>query len=127
MAWFVWVRRGKAGSGRARHGAARLGKTRFFMPKKRQPKEIWRETRIKVLERDNYKCVREVCGASLTARTAHIDHIQSGKLGTNEIRNLRALCRRCHVLRSDFRHRGMIANALRDGIIPPNWRELVWE
>ena len=38
-----------------------------------------------------------------------------------------ALCRRCHVLRADKRHRGMIANALRDGIIPPNWRELVWE
>jgi hypothetical protein len=31
-----------------------------------------------------------------------------------------------HVLRADHRHRGMVANALKLGIIPPNWRELVW-
>ena len=97
------------------------------MPKKRQPKEIWRETRRRVLERDGYKCVRLSCGVPLTERTAHIDHIKSGKLGTNEMSNLRSLCRRCHVLREDPRHRGMIANALRDGLIPPNWRELVWD
>jgi hypothetical protein len=30
-----------------------------------------------------------------------------------------------HTFRADPRHRGMIANALRLGIIPPNWRELV--
>jgi 5-methylcytosine-specific restriction enzyme A len=56
----------------------------------------------------------------------HIDHIQSGKLGTNADSNLRVLCRMHHVLRADFRHRGMTANALRDGIIPPDWRRLVW-
>lgn len=95
------------------------------MPKKRQPNEIWRETRRKVLARDGWQCVR--CNIPLTVKTAHIDHIRSGKLGTNEMKNLRALCRRCHVLRADFRHRGMIASALRDGIIPANWRKLVWE
>jgi 5-methylcytosine-specific restriction endonuclease McrA len=94
------------------------------MPKKRQPKEIWRETRRKVLRRDNYQCVR--CEIVVTETTAHIDHIKSGKLGTNQMKNLRTLCRRCHVLRADFRHRGMTAKALADGIIPPNWRELVW-
>jgi hypothetical protein len=57
----------------------------------------------------------------------HIDHIKSGKLGSNKLSNLRTLCRRCHVLRADNRHRGMIASALRDGIIPPDWRGLVWE
>jgi 5-methylcytosine-specific restriction endonuclease McrA len=60
-------------------------------------------------------------------RRAHIDHIISGKGGSNADSNLRVLCRRCHVLRADRRHRGMIAPALRAGIIPPNWRELVWE
>lgn len=95
------------------------------MPRKRQPLEIWRETRLKVLERDNYRCVR--CADVLTASTAHIDHIQSGKLGSNHITNLRTLCRSCHVLRADPRHRGMTAKALEDGIIPSNWRELVWE
>lgn len=95
------------------------------MPKKRQPLEIWRKTRLKVLERDEYRCTR--CGIAVAVSTAHIDHIQSGKLGSNHMSNLRTLCRRCHVLRADSRHRGMIASALKDGIIPPNWRELAWE
>ena len=95
------------------------------MPKKRQPRELWAATRVHVLERDGYKCVR--CSAALAVETAHIDHITSGKHGTNHLANLRTLCRRCHVLRADMRHRGMIAAALRDGIIPPDWRSLVWE
>ena len=77
-----------------------------------------------MLERDGYKCVH--CGLEVTEKTAHIDHIRSGKLAGNETSNLRALCRRCHVLRADMRHRGMISQALRDGIIPADWRELVW-
>lgn len=95
------------------------------MPKKRQPKEVWMVTRLRILIRDGYKCVR--CSKGLTDRTAHIDHIQSGKLGSNHDSNLRTLCRRCHVLRADSRHRGMIAGALRDGIIGPDWRRHVWE
>ncbi len=95
------------------------------MPKKRPPKAIWIQIRKIVLERDNYQCVR--CGILLKENAAHIDHIQSGKLGTNKLSNLRSLCRRCHVLRADQRHRGMIGPALRDGIIPPDWRPLVWE
>ena len=95
------------------------------MPKKRQPREIWAATRIKILERDNYQCVR--CFTKVAIETAHIDHIQSGKHGTNHAVNLRTLCRRCHVLRADMRHRGMIAQALADSIIPADWRSLVWE
>lgn len=95
------------------------------MPKSRQPREIWGATRRRVLERDGFRCVHCSCG--VTEETAHIDHIKSGKLAGNEMGNLRTLCRRCHVLRLDHRHRGMIASALRDGIIPANWRELVWE
>lgn len=95
------------------------------MPKKRQPREIWAATRILILERDGFQCVR--CSVTLAVETAHIDHIQSGKRGTNHAANLRTLCRRCHVLRADNRHRGMIAKALADGIIPADWRSLVWE
>lgn len=95
------------------------------MPKKRQPKEIWADTRRRILARDGFKCAK--CAVSLAENTAHIDHIKSGKLATNADSNLRCLCRRCHVLRADMRHRGMIAKALEDGIIPANWRELVWE
>ena len=95
------------------------------MPKKRQPREIWENTRRIVWERDDKQCVR--CKKPQLLERCHIDHIVSGKLGTNELTNLRTLCRRCHVLRADMRHRGMIAGALRDEIIPWNWRDLVWE
>ncbi len=95
------------------------------MPKKRQDRETWNVTRLRILERDGYACVR--CSESVEVETAHIDHIKSGKLGSNLDSNLRALCRRCHVLRSDTRHRGMISAALRDGIIPADWRGLVWD
>lgn len=99
------------------------GKAR--MPRKRQPLELWRITRERIWKRDGCKCIR--CSTLLPLNGCHIDHIKSGKHGSNADSNLRTLCRRCHVLRADNRHRGMIASALRDGIIPPNWRELVWE
>ena len=101
------------------------------MPRKRQPKAVWQETRRKVWERDYGRCQGPFCKGlgewSFPLDRAHIDHIKSGKLGTNGLDNLRTLCRRCHVLRADFRHRGMIAKALSLGIIPSNWRELVWD
>lgn len=99
------------------------------MPRKRQPKEIWDETRREVWERDGGKCQGPHCkgAAPIPIKECHIDHIKSGKLGTNELSNLRVLCRRCHVLRSDFRHRGMLSRALQDGVIPPDWRGLVWD
>lgn len=95
------------------------------MPKKRPPKEVWLEQRKAVWHRDGKKCVR--CQTPVALEECHIDHIVSGKRGTNKMSNLRTLCRRCHVLRADMRHRGMIAKALEDGVIPPNWRELVWD
>jgi 5-methylcytosine-specific restriction enzyme A len=95
------------------------------VPKSRLPRELWRARRVEVWNRDHGQCVR--CRCPVALRACHIDHIRSGKLGTNHLWNLRTLCRRCHALRADPRHRGMIAKALRDGVIPPNWRELVWE
>lgn len=95
------------------------------MPKSRQPKEVWWETRRKVWERDGRRCVR--CLIPQQLNQCHIDHIRSGKLAGNEMENLRTLCRRCHVLRADHRHRGMIGKALQDDVIPADWRGLVWE
>ena len=95
------------------------------MPRRRPPPEIWEERRRLVWERDAGYCTH--CGLPVALDECHCDHIRSGKLGSNEMANLRTLCRRCHVLRADNRHRGMIAAALRDGIIPPDWRGLVWE
>ncbi|MEK7995831.1 MAG: HNH endonuclease signature motif containing protein [Planctomycetota bacterium] len=94
------------------------------VPRRRQPTELWQRTRRRVWERDGKRCVR--CGSPVPLNKCHIDHVRSGKLGTNHFSNLRTLCRRCHALRADSRHRGMIAGALRAGAIPPNWRELVW-
>lgn len=96
------------------------------MPKRRQPKEIWLETRRRIYERDGGLCQYQKGKHPVSLDECHIDHIVSGKLGTNADSNLRVLCRMHHVLRADHRHRGMVANALKQGIIPPNWRELVW-
>lgn len=95
------------------------------MPKSRQPREIWRNTRKRVWKRDGGLC--QHCGEATPLNKCHIDHIVSGLYGTNHDSNLRTLCRRCHVLRADFRHDGMRAKAISDGIIPPDWRKLVWE
>lgn len=95
------------------------------MPRHRLPREVWDARRMQVLQRDEFACVR--CRTPVTERTGHCDHKHSGKLTSNALGNLRTLCRRCHVLRADKRHRGLIAAALRDGIIPPDWRSLVWD
>lgn len=95
------------------------------MPRKRPHRLIWQEIRKRIFLRDKGGCI--CCGIPLALRECHIDHIISGKLGNNRDENLRTLCRRCHVLRLDHRHRGMIANALQDGIIPANYRDLMWE
>lgn len=92
---------------------------------KRQPKAIWERTRRRIWERDRGCC--QHCGESVALDSCHIDHIHSGRLASNADSNLRVLCRRCHVLRMDFRHRGMIGAALNANVIPANWRELVWE
>lgn len=96
------------------------------MPKRRQPKEIWLETRERIYKRDGGLCQYPEGKHPVPLDECHIDHIRSGKLGSNADSNLRVLCRMHHVLRADHRHRGMVATALKMGIIPPNWRELVW-
>ncbi len=95
------------------------------MPITRPPKAVWNELRWICWNRDKRKCVR--CKKRVLFDGFHLDHIISGKYGTNKIRNLRVLCPRCHILRACFRHRGMTAKALASGIIPVNWREMVWE
>jgi hypothetical protein len=99
------------------------------MPRHRPPREIWKDLRRQVWERDRGYCQGPYCQGKppLSLTECHIDHIRSGKLASNALTNLRVLCRRCHVLREDERHRGMIAAALKAGIIPPDWRRYVWD
>lgn len=100
------------------------------MGMKRQSREVWETTRERVWNRDLGRCQGPYCAElkewSIELNVCHIDHIKSGRLGTNADSNLRVLCRRCHVLRSDIRHQGMIKKAVEDGIIPPNYRHMVW-
>jgi 5-methylcytosine-specific restriction endonuclease McrA len=86
--------------------------------------------RAAVWARDSACCCGPYCANKppLPLEVAHIDHIVPlSKGGSNHIDNLRTLCRRCHVLRAGHEHQGMIAAALRDGVIPPDWRGLVWD
>lgn len=96
------------------------------MPNVRVPRETWvKNIRPMIWKRDRKKCVR--CGIELSLNKCHIDHIKSGKLSDNKFKNLRTLCRRCHVLRDDKNHLGMIASALKDGLIPVDWRNHTWK
>lgn len=103
------------------------------MPRSRPPREVWAVRRRQVWERDGGTCQSPlqppVCQGkpAVALNRAHCDHIRSGKRAGNERANLRTLCRVCHVLRADHRHRGMFAGAVRDGILPPDWRDHIWE
>lgn len=95
------------------------------MPRKRQPREIWKVTRLRIWMRDGGKCVH--CGEPVVLDVCNIDHIQSGKNGTNHDSNLRTLCKMCHALRADRRHDGLRGKLLAQDALPRNWRELLWE
>lgn len=101
------------------------------MRRRHPPAEVWRAIhRPEVWERDGGHCTGPYCIGQppIPLALAHIDHILPvSKGGGSQSENLRTLCRRCHVLRAGREHQGMIAAALRDGIIPPDWRVLVWE
>jgi 5-methylcytosine-specific restriction endonuclease McrA len=70
-----------------------------------QKKNTWRtrnineKTRLKVLKRDHYTCVK--CGRSPATQRGcilHIDHIVPfSKGGSNEIENLQTLCDKCNL------------------------------
>lgn len=126
--------RGTARLGEARPGADWQRKAKITMKpwaRKRLDITTWRKLRKRVWLRDDKKCVQCVTEGrphpEVSLRKCHIDHIVPlSKRGSNKMSNLRTLCRYHHVLRVDFAHRGMIAKALQDEIIPPDWRKLVW-
>lgn len=97
------------------------------MPRKRPSRELWRVLRRQVWARDQGLCQYPYGKHPVSLEECHVDHIVSGKLGSNELENLRTLCRAHHVLRADHWHRGLIAKALTDGIIPTDWRALTWD
>jgi 5-methylcytosine-specific restriction endonuclease McrA len=93
---------------------------------RRQPREIWKLTRQRIYDRDRGQC--QHCNTPVNLNDCHIDHkTPLSKGGMNIDENLRTLCVICHTLRADRSHQGLVFKALRKGLIPPNWRELVWE
>jgi 5-methylcytosine-specific restriction protein A len=60
----------------------------------------WQAVRKRVLERDGYQCqlrYADIC----VGRASQVDHIvQPEAGGTNDLANLRAVCRRCHARRT---------------------------
>lgn len=104
---------------------------RSMARRQRRPAQaIWQHLRQQVWARDGGRCQGPYCrdASSIPLDAAHIDHITPlSRGGMNDMANLRVLCRRCHCLRADHTHQGMIAAALRNGIIPADWRALVWD
>lgn len=94
------------------------------MPK-RMPRELWRIRRAEVWKHDEGKCVH--CGIEVDLDKCQIDHISRHKPLDNRLPNLRTLCKVCHALRLDSGHRGLTGRLLQQGLLPANWRELVWE
>jgi 5-methylcytosine-specific restriction protein A len=94
--------------------------------RRRPRREEWHEIRSQVWQRDGGMC--QHCHCAVALDKFHCDHIQPVvERGKHHLDNLRVLCRCCHVLRASNTHRGMMAKALKDGIIPADWRGLVWE
>lgn len=54
----------------------------------------WRRLRLRVFDRDNYRCT--VCGKA--GRRLECDHlVRREDGGTDEMENLRTVCRGCHI------------------------------
>jgi 5-methylcytosine-specific restriction enzyme A len=60
----------------------------------------WPVIRKQVLERDGYQCLLRFAGICI-GKATEVDHIlQPGAGGTDDLENLRAVCRPCHARRT---------------------------
>ncbi|WP_199309667.1 HNH endonuclease [Synechocystis sp. FACHB-383] len=103
---------------------------------KRQPLEIWKHTRAAVWKKSGGMCESPengkpkktgVCMREVPYDKAHIDHIRpisSG--GSNHVSNLRTLCPVCHALREDRKHKSMRDKMNKNGLLPDNFADLIW-
>ena len=104
---------------------------------KRQPDEQWRRTRQRIFKRDEGLCQSPensapkkagVCQRETEINVCHIDHIRpisSG--GSNHHTNLRILCPVCHALREDMKHKGLRDKMVKNGLLPNNYKVLIWD
>jgi hypothetical protein len=83
------------------------------------------ETKNKVLERDQYRCVR--CGTALTKSTVKIDRIDRKNPATNYLPNLRSLCRvRCATRIENLPYVDT-PKLVEEGALPSEGRSLCWD
>jgi 5-methylcytosine-specific restriction protein A len=92
------------------------------MPRRRLPK-MMQPLRQILWERSGGLCQYPYRSHPVPLEEAHVDRIGSG---SNALSNFRTLCRFHKILRAASLDQQLVARALADGIIPPNWRELVW-
>jgi 5-methylcytosine-specific restriction protein A len=60
---------------------------------------LWSKKRALVMARDNRRCQLGIAGVCTSIAT-EVDHIRPRAVGgTDEMNNLRAVCRRCHISR----------------------------
>ena len=55
----------------------------------------WARIRQEVLDRDGWRCQNPACGKAGALEVHHVIELQDG--GTNDLENLRTLCRSCHI------------------------------
>ena len=73
----------------------KLSELKKLEPTERLPAWEWQELRIKALERDDYKCVKD------NKPTVDVDHIMPLCLGgENRLSNLQSLCKECHKIKT---------------------------
>ena len=102
---------------------------------KRPPIQLWRNTQVKVYQRDKGICQSPLSASVCTGKdqplgkTAHVDHIVPLACGgSNHVSNLRVLCPMCHALRAERHHEGLRSRMLARGDeLPPNWKDLLWD
>jgi len=61
---------------------------------------LWRARRLQCFHRDGYACTR--CGSRRRLECDHVVPLTEG--GTNDLDNLRTLCRDCHIAETREQH-----------------------
>lgn len=64
---------------------------------------------------------------SLPLEACYVAQFKSAPLNREAEVTWHILCRRCYVLRANSLRVGLMASALGDDIIGPEWRSLVWQ
>ena len=107
------------------------------MTGKRQSPKLWAKTRVRIFKRDRGECQSPeyahpkkvgLCQRKMSLSQCHIDHIiPLAKGGTNRANNLRVLCPICHALRADKTHAMLRLGMFADGLLPANYKNLLWD